>query len=109
MALGLTAIAAQKVQSHLTQRGGLGVRLKVQTSSDCDGFVYLLEFVDESDPHDLVFESFGVRIYVDPKTLVYVDESEIRYIETDNNSGFVINNPNARERCGCGQSYHVNN
>lgn len=108
MALRFTELAAEKMQSCLTQRGrGLGVRVWVVTSHDCDGFIYRLEFVDAMPDHVHVFDSHGAKIFVDPRTLPYVDGSEIRYDAQDSGSGFVIDNPNVREHCGCGDSFYV--
>lgn len=107
MALSLSQAAAQEIQSYLTQRGGgLGIRLMVQTS-DCDGMSYRLVFVDEAEDHDLVYESHGARIYIDPKSLVYADGTEIDYLTEGGEGGFSINNPNVKNHCGCGESFYV--
>ena len=107
MALSFSKIAAQEMQNYLVQRGGgLGIRLMVQTS-ECDGMTYRLEFVDKADEYDLVYESHGAMIYIDPKSLVYVDGTEIGYSIEGDESGFSINNPNVKNRCGCGESFYV--
>lgn len=103
----LTLNAAQHIQTFLTKRGkGLGIRLGVKTSG-CSGMAYLLEFVDIADENDQVFESEGVKIFVDAKSLVYLDGTELDYTREGLQEGFQFNNPNAKESCGCGESFHV--
>lgn len=107
MALSFSTTAAQEMQNYLAQRGGgLGIRLMVQTS-ECDGMTYRLEFVDEADEYDLMYESHGAKIYIDPKSLVYVDGTEIGYSSEGDEGGFSINNPNVKNHCGCGESFYV--
>ena len=73
MAITLTDAAADRVKSFLQQRGkGLGLRLGVRTSG-CSGMAYVLEFVDDLDEGDVVFEDHGVKVIVDPKSMVYID------------------------------------
>lgn len=103
----LTPNAAQHIQTFLTKRSkGLGIRLGVKTSG-CSGMAYLLEFVDIADENDQVFESEGVKIFVDAKSLVYLDGTELDYTREGLQEGFQFNNPNAKESCGCGESFHV--
>ena len=107
MALSFSKQAAQEMQNYLEQRGhGVGIRLVVQTS-ECDGMTYRIEFVDEPEEFDLVYESHGAKIFIDPKSLVYVDGTEIGYSIEGNESGFSINNPNVKEHCSCGESFYV--
>ena len=107
MAVTLTERAAQQVQRHLAKRGrGLGVRLGVKTSG-CSGMAYKLEFVDDVAAEDLAFESHGVKILVDPKSLPYVDGTELDFVRHGLNEGFEFNNPNEKDRCGCGESFRV--
>ncbi|MCE1162925.1 MAG: iron-sulfur cluster assembly protein IscA [Thiomonas sp.] len=107
MSVTLTERAAQQVQRHLAKRGaGLGVRLGVKTTG-CSGMAYKLEFVDQAADEDLTFESHGVKILVDPKSLAYVDGTELDFVRQGLNEGFQFNNPNERDRCGCGESFRV--
>lgn len=107
MSLCLSEMAANHVQQYLALRQkGLGIRLVVQTS-ECSGMAYLIEVVDEASEYDLVFENHGARIYIDPKSLVYVDGTVIDYVTKDGDAGFVVNNPNVVNRCGCGESFYV--
>ncbi|WP_079420637.1 iron-sulfur cluster assembly protein IscA [Thiomonas intermedia] len=107
MSVTLTERAAQQVQRHLAKRGaGLGVRLGVKTTG-CSGMAYKLEFVDQATDQDLAFESHGVKILVDPKSLAYVDGTELDFVRQGLNEGFQFNNPNERDRCGCGESFRI--
>ncbi|MFO0205648.1 MAG: iron-sulfur cluster assembly accessory protein, partial [Betaproteobacteria bacterium] len=73
MAVTLTERAARHVSGFLARRGkGIGLRLGVRTTG-CSGMAYKLEFVDAPSPEDQAFESFGVKVFVDPKSLAYID------------------------------------
>ena len=103
----ITENAAKHINSYLTKRGkGLGVRLGVKTSG-CSGMAYNLEFVDEASAEDLVFEEHGARIYIDPKSLVYLDGTQVDYTKEGLQEGFKFENPNVKDSCGCGESFHV--
>jgi iron-sulfur cluster assembly protein len=107
MAITLTETAAGRVRNFLEQRGkGVGLRLGVRTSG-CSGMAYVLEFVDEIDDGDLVFEEHGVKVVVDPKSLVYIDGTELDFTKEGLNEGFKFNNPNVKDECGCGESFNV--
>ncbi|HYD33680.1 MAG TPA: iron-sulfur cluster assembly protein IscA [Methylophilaceae bacterium] len=107
MAITLTEAAANRVEKYLVNRGkGVGLRLGVRTSG-CSGMAYTLEFVDEPKPEDTSFESRGVRVYVDPKSLVYIDGTELDFTKEGLNEGFKFNNPNVKDECGCGESFTV--
>ena len=103
----LTEVAASRVQKFITNRGkGLGLRLGVKTNG-CSGMAYVMEFVDELQDGDSVFESHGVKVIADPKALVYLDGTEVDYTREGLNEGFRFNNPSERDRCGCGESFRV--
>ena len=107
MAITLTEKAADRVQKYLANRGkGVGLRLGVKTTG-CSGMAYTLEFVDENQPEDVAFESHGVKILVDPKSLVYIDGTELDFAKEGLNEGFKFNNPNVKDECGCGESFTV--
>jgi iron-sulfur cluster assembly protein len=107
MAVTLTEKAAGQVRKHLAARGaGLGLRVAVKTSG-CSGLAYTLEFVDESAPEDQTFECFGVTVLVDPKSLAYLEGTELDYVREGLNEGFKFNNPNVKNQCGCGESFNV--
>ena len=103
----LSERAAQHIASFLAKRGkGLGIKLGVRTSG-CSGMAYKLEFVDVEDPEDQRFESHGVAVYIDPKSLSYLAGTELDYVREGLNEGFKFNNPNVKSQCGCGESFNV--
>jgi iron-sulfur cluster assembly protein len=107
MAITLSERAANRVQKFLDQRGkGVGLRLGVRTSG-CSGMAYTLEFVDETLPEDITFESYGVTVLIDPKSLTFLDGTELDFVREGLNEGFQFNNPNVKNSCGCGESFNV--
>ncbi len=107
MGVTLSESAAKHVTNFLTKRGkGIGLRLGVRTSG-CSGMAYKLEFVDETADDDIVFESNGVKVFVDPKSLPYLDGMELDFAREGLNEGFKFNNPNVKDQCGCGESFNV--
>ena len=107
MSITLTEAAAKHVRGFLENRNkGLGIRLGVRTSG-CSGMAYVLEFADEADEDDVIFEDHGVKVLVDPKSLLYLDGTELDYTKEGLNEGFKFNNPNVKDACGCGESFTV--
>lgn len=107
MGITLTESAARHVEACLQGRGkGVGVRVGIKTSG-CSGLAYVLEFVDAIDVGDEVFESFGVKVVVDPKSLAYLDGTEMDFVKEGLNEGFKFSNPNQKGECGCGESFTV--
>jgi iron-sulfur cluster assembly protein len=107
MGVTLSAAAAQHVANFLSKRGkGIGIRLGVKTSG-CSGMAYKLEFADSAESEDLVFESHGLKVLVDPRSLPYIDGTELDYVREGLNEGFKFNNPNIKDQCGCGESFTV--
>src|SRR5450830_783006 len=107
MAVTLTEAAARHVTRYLAKRGrGVGVRLGVKTTG-CSGLAYKLEYVDEIEPEDMVFEGFGVKVLIEPKSFAYLDGTELDFVREGLNEGFKFNNPKERDRCGCGESFRV--
>ena len=107
MAITLTEAAADRVSRFLDNRGkGIGIRLAVRTSG-CSGMAYVLEFADEAEPDDLVFEDRGVKVLIDPKSLAYLDGTEVDFGKEGLNGGLKFNNPNVKDACGCGESFNV--
>ncbi len=105
MSISLTENAAQRVKEFLDNRGkGIGLRLGVKTTG-CSGMAYVIEFVDEQDEADSMFESNGVKVFVDPKSLIYIDGTEVDFAKQGLNEGFEFKNPNAKDECGCGESF----
>jgi iron-sulfur cluster assembly protein len=107
MAITLTESAAKRAQKFLANRGkGVGLRVGVKTTG-CSGMAYTLEFVDNANPEDMTFESHGVKVVVDPKSLAYIDGTELDFTKEGLNEGFKFNNPNVKDECGCGESFTV--
>jgi len=107
MSVSLTPAAARHVEKSLVKRGsGLGLRLAVKTSG-CSGYAYALEFVDEMNPDDQCFEHHGVKVIVDPHSLGMLDGTELDFVREGLNEGFKFSNPNAKNNCGCGESFAV--
>ncbi len=103
----LSEAAAAHIHRQLEQRGtGLGVRLGVKTTG-CSGLAYTLEFVDEHVYGDQVYEAYGIKLFVDPKSLVYVDGTAMDFSREGVNEGLVFDNPNSSGECGCGESFHI--
>jgi iron-sulfur cluster assembly protein len=107
MSVSMTEAAARHVNRYLSKRGkGVGVRLGVKTTG-CSGLAYKLEYVDDLSTEDVVFETHGLKILIDPKSLAYLDGTELDFVREGLNEGFKFNNPNERDRCGCGESFRV--
>ena len=104
----LTASAAGKVKKLIEKRGPatLGIRIGIKTTG-CSGMAYVLEFVETPDADDIVTDSLGCAVYVDPKSAVYVQGLTVDYVRQGLNEGFEFINPNERDRCGCGESFRV--
>jgi iron-sulfur cluster assembly protein len=107
MSVLLTERAAKHVKKTIESRGrGLGIKVGVKTAG-CSGLAYKLEFVDERLQEHMSFESFGVSVFVDPKSLPYVDGTELDFVKEGLNEGFKFINPNVKGECGCGESFQV--
>jgi iron-sulfur cluster assembly protein len=105
--ISLTELAAEKVKTQLERRGkGLGIRVAVKTTG-CSGLSYVMEYVDVPLPEDMSFVSRSIHVFVDPKSLVYVDGIEMDWVRNGLNEGFDFKNPNEKARCGCGESFTV--
>ena len=103
----LTETAANKVKQVIQRRGkGLGIRLGVRTTG-CSGLAYVLEYVDAPNTDDQCIDCAGCQLFVDPKSLVYVQGTVIDYVKNGLNEGFEFTNPNERDKCGCGESFRV--
>lgn len=107
MAITMTSAAARHIRDQLKRRGkGIGIKVAVRTSG-CSGMAYVLEFVDVKADGDTVFTSHGLEIHSDPKSLVYLDGTELDFVKEGLNEGFQFNNPNVASECGCGESFNV--
>jgi len=107
MAITMTPAAAERVKSFLVSRGkGIGLRLGLKTSG-CSGMAYILEFVDDLNDDDEVYDIGDVKIIIDAKSFIYLQGIELDFAKEGLNEGFQFNNPNAKGECGCGESFTV--
>ncbi|GKT11718.1 MAG: iron-sulfur cluster assembly protein [Thiomicrorhabdus sp.] len=108
MAVTLTEAASERVSKMLEKRGhGIGLRVSTKVSG-CAGFSYVVDYADEVATEDSVFESFGIQVIVDRKSLENIDGMEIDYVrESLLNEGFDFKNPKVKDSCGCGESFTV--
>lgn len=107
MAISLTPAAADRVRNFLAERGhGVGLRLGVRRTG-CSGFAYVVNYADEVEPDDRVFESRGVRVVVDEKSFALIDGTEVDFVRHGLNEAFRFRNPNVRGECGCGESFSI--
>ena len=103
----VTDAAARKIKQNLTRRGsGVGIRIGVRTTG-CSGLAYVLEYVDRVNEEDTVFTSQDVQVIVDAKSLPILGDLDVDYVRQGLNEGFEFNNPNEKDRCGCGESFRI--
>ena len=104
----LTDRAVERARSLLAkaQSPAQGLRLAVSTKG-CSGLRYVVEYADAPRKFEEVIEAKGVKIFIDPKAIMYLVGAEMDYIEDKFKSGFEFRNPNEKGRCGCGESFHV--
>ncbi len=104
----ITSLAATKVQEFLSQNGRPEAALRVRVvGGGCSGFQYQLALDDTASEGDEVFEQDGVKLFIDQRSHLYLDGTEIDYVEDIMGSGFRFNNPNSTGSCGCGESFQV--
>jgi iron-sulfur cluster assembly protein len=107
MAISLTPAAAERVRSFLAARGkGLGLRLGVRKTG-CSGFAYVVNYADDSEAKDHVFEDQGVKVFVDPDSLALINGTTVDFVKQGLNEAFRFHNPNIKGECGCGESFSV--
>ena len=101
----LTKSAAEKIKALLLDKEEAGIRAGVQ-GGGCSGFTYQLKF-DNKKETDREIDSHGVKLYVDPKSYLYLMGTEIDFVDDLNQAGFKFINPNAKRTCGCGESFSI--
>ena len=107
MAVTLTPRAAERVRDYLSKRGsGLGLRVGVKKTG-CSGWAYVIDYADEQGGEDLVFDTHGVRLFVDETSLELIDGTEVDFVKQGINEAFQFRNPNVSGECGCGESFSV--
>jgi len=107
MAISLTDSAATRVKSFLDKRGrGVGLRIGVRKSG-CSGYAYTIDYADEIESDDVVFDRDGVKVIIDRESLSLIDGTEVDFVKDGLNEAFKFRNPNVKGECGCGESFTV--
>jgi iron-sulfur cluster assembly protein len=107
MTIHLTESAAKQIQAQLAKRGhGLGLRVGVKKVG-CSGFAYTYDYADEVRPDDALFESHGMKVVVDPKSLDFLNGSTLDFVKEGLKQAYKFENPNVDAMCGCGESFSV--
>lgn len=107
MAVSLTQPAVDRVKSYLDARGkGVGLRVGIKKTG-CNGYAYVVNYADEIDDSDVVFEDQGVKVIVDKESLELIDGTEVDFVKEGLNEAFRFRNPNVTGECGCGESFSV--
>jgi len=107
MAITLTENAANRIKTFLTSRGKeAGLRVGVRKTG-CSGLAYVIDFADQIEAEDRVFEDRGVKVIVNTEHLKYLDGAELDFVKEGLNQSFRFNNPNVKDQCGCGESFNV--
>ena len=106
MSVKMTAQAVSKVREIMNQQqpSPAGLRIAV-VGGGCSGFSYSMAFENAGNGTDKVFEYDGLKLFIDQASMLYLDGTEVDYVETLEGSGFKFNNPNVRTTCGCGSSF----
>ena len=104
--IALTESAVKEINTILEREGkkGYGLRLRV-IGGGCSGLTYQMGLEEAPTDEDKVVESHGMRVFVDPKSAVFVAGTELDFVHDLNGSGFKVKNPNAESTCGCGKSF----
>jgi iron-sulfur cluster assembly protein len=103
----LTDLAAEKIKQKIKERGsGLGIKVGVKPSG-CNGFSYVLEYIDQPDSDFEKFEINGVNIWINPRDHLYIAGMTMDWKTQGLNQGFEFENPNSKGSCGCGESFNV--
>ena len=107
MAINLTENAARQIQRSLAKRGkGVGLRLGVKTVG-CSGLAYTFDYADEVGANDALFESNDAKIIIDKEALKFLDGTTVDFSREGLKESFKFENPNAKNACGCGESFNV--
>ena len=110
LSVNVTPRAAKEIRDQLAKRAQSnpqsGVRLGVK-GGGCSGMSYVIEYCDQPRPRDKVFEVEGAKVYVDPKSLVYLSGTTFDYVDSFQQKGFKFVNPQVKSECGCGESFTV--
>jgi iron-sulfur cluster assembly protein len=106
----LTAKAAEKIREQVSDRPHAGPQSGIRVGvkgGGCSGLSYVIEFCDQPRAKDRVFEEGGAKVYVDPKSLLYLNGTTLDFVDTFQQKGFKFVNPQQRSECGCGESFSI--
>ncbi len=106
MSISLTEPAAERIRNYLADSNGQGLRFGVRKTG-CSGFAYVVDIANEAKATDHVFQSQGIDVFVDPKSLNFVNGTTIHFKKQELAETFVFQNPNVSAECGCGESFTV--
>ncbi|MBA2490550.1 MAG: iron-sulfur cluster assembly protein IscA [Gammaproteobacteria bacterium] len=107
MAITLTEAAASRVRRYIEKRGkGVGLRVGVKKTG-CSGLAYVVDYADDVRAGDTVFEDKGIKVVINPDSVSYLDGAVVDFAREGFNESFRFTNPNEKDRCGCGESFHV--
>ena len=107
MAVTLAPAALDRVRGYLAAApGALGLRFGVKKTG-CSGFAYVVNYADELNKDDVVFDADGVKVIVDRESLGYIDGTQVDFVKQGLNEAFKFRNPNVKGECGCGESFTV--
>ena len=100
--------AASRIKEIMSnaEKNSLGVRVSVKAGG-CAGMSYVMEYAKKTNPNDEIIEDKGVKVLIDPKAIMYLLGTEMDYKKEELSSTSVFKNPNATERCGCGESFKI--
>ncbi|MED5535464.1 MAG: iron-sulfur cluster assembly protein IscA [Pseudomonadota bacterium] len=107
MAISLTESAAERVRGYLERRGhGVGLRLGIKKTG-CSGYAYVIDYADDINPDDVVFDVLDVKVIVDNDSLQLIDGTQVDFVKEGINEAFKFRNPNVKGECGCGESFSI--
>nr|BET44840.1 MAG: iron-sulfur cluster assembly protein IscA [Candidatus Aschnera chinzeii] len=107
MSISLTKNAVQHILTYLyNNKKDQWLRIGIKNSG-CFGMSYIIKIVDNINDDDLIFETQGIKIIIDNKSILYLKGIELDYVKEKFNEGFKFNNPNIKSICGCGESFHT--
>ena len=107
MAISLTESAAERVRGYLERRGhGVGLRLGIKKTG-CSGYAYVINYADDINPDDVVFDVLDVKVIVDNDSLQLIDGTQVDFVKEGINEAFKFRNPNVKGECGCGESFSI--
>ena len=104
----ITDNAATQIKSLLEQSDDnvIGLRIGVKARG-CSGMAYDIQYASEAGAQDEIVEDKGIKLFVDPQSVMYLLGTEIDYVKNEFEEGFTFSNPNEKSRCGCGESFHA--